>query len=44
MGLRCPFNKGFYIVTIAMKVRSDYEALYVSKFPFFLRNFVQPLC
>jgi len=28
MGLRCPFNKGFYTVTTAMKVRSDHEALY----------------
>jgi len=39
--LRRPFNKGFYIAAIAMKVRSDREALYDSKVLFFLRNVVQ---
>ena len=40
MGLRCPFNKDFYIATTAMKVCSDHEAFYDSKFPFFLSNVV----
>ena len=44
MGLIWPFNKGFCIVTTAMKVRSEHEALYDSKFPFFLRNVVQRIC
>ena len=41
MGLRCPFNKGFNIVTIAINVHSGHEALYDSKVPFLLKNVVQ---